>query len=102
MNEYIFFSTEGKTYPPKGDKDIENCQLLGVATGHTPNDAKNNLLKQNPWIVERGFNTYKIICEQLMTSKKDEIEYYKNQLKYLKSILNKSQLEAYECWLHHK
>ena len=28
MNEYIFYTTEGFTYPPIEGKDVENCQVL--------------------------------------------------------------------------
>lgn len=29
MNEYIFYTFEGYTYPPKEDKEGENCLVLG-------------------------------------------------------------------------
>jgi hypothetical protein len=65
MNEYIFFTSEGTTYPPKEDKYVDNCQLLGRAKGYTYEEAKNNLLKENPWIEDVGFDVDKIITEQI-------------------------------------
>lgn len=67
MNEYIFYTTEGITCSPKENQEIENCQLLGCATGYNIEDAKNNLLKDNPWISESGFDGEKIIVKQLLT-----------------------------------
>ena len=46
MNEYIFYTTEGYTYPPKEDMEIENCQVLGRAYGETAKEAKVNLLQR--------------------------------------------------------
>lgn len=67
MNEYIFFTTEGTTYPPIEGKEVDNCQLLGRAYGQTPEEAKSNLLKDNPWIREAGFDSDCIIVEQILT-----------------------------------
>ena len=51
MAEYIFYTTEGFTQDTKGN-DVENCQLIGMALGENKNEAKNNLMKENPWIKE--------------------------------------------------
>lgn len=67
MNKYIFFTTEGTTYPPIEGKEVDNCQLLGRAYGQTPEEAKSNLLKDNPWIEEAGFDSDCIIAEQILT-----------------------------------
>ena len=67
MNKYIFFTTEGTTYPPIEGKEVDNCQLLGRAYGQTPEEAKCNLLKDNPWIEEAGFDSDCIIAEQILT-----------------------------------
>ena len=52
MNEYIFYTTEGKTTPPHEDKTVENCQVLGFACGNNAKDALNTLLQENQWIAE--------------------------------------------------
>ena len=67
MNEYIFYTCEGYTYPPKEDEEIENCQVLGRALGKNIEEAKNNLLKENPWIEESGFAVDEIVVEQILT-----------------------------------
>lgn len=67
MNEYLIFTTEGQTIAPNEDVEVENCQLLGSAHGNNPEEAKDNLLKYNPWIAEAGFDKSKFIVKQLMT-----------------------------------
>lgn len=66
MNEYIIYTTEGFTQDPNGN-DIENCQVLGEACGDNLVEAKDNLLKNNPWIAEAGFNRSEFIIRQLKT-----------------------------------
>ena len=68
MNEYIIYTTEGRTIAPNENFEVNNCQVLGRAYGSTPNEAQNNLLKNNPWIVEAGFKTSEFIVSQLITN----------------------------------
>lgn len=67
MRQFIFFSNEGYTSAPEGTH-VENCQLLGGAAGETPEEALDNLLSDNPWIMNTGFHihTGKIIACELM------------------------------------
>ena len=67
MNEYIIYTTEGCTIAPNEDVAVENCQVLGRAYGNNSEEAKDNLLKDNPWITEAGFDKTEFIVEQLMT-----------------------------------
>ena len=67
MPEYIFYTSEGYTQAPDGE-DIENCQLLGRAYGKDKSEALNNLLKDNPWIVERGYNPHETIIKKIDAS----------------------------------
>lgn len=64
MKEYIFYTTEGFTQAPDGE-DIENCQVLGRAYGNDLYDALHNLVKENPWIKQRGFNPNEAIGKEL-------------------------------------
>ena len=41
--------------------------MLGRARGNNTEKAKDNLLKDNLWIVEAGFSRSEFIVEQLMT-----------------------------------
>mgnify|MGYP006924773943 CR=1 FL=1 len=66
MSEYIFYTTEGFTQDPNGN-DVENCQVLGRAFGKNENDARCNLLKENPWIEKAGFDNTDFIAKQLLT-----------------------------------
>ncbi len=93
MTEYLFYTTEGFTQAPDGD-DIENCQLLGRAYGKDKYDALSNLLKENPWIKERGFEPYEAICKELTSTAKVE-----EKLFFLTNLLDKRQLVEYETWL---
>lgn len=65
MNEYIFYTTEGFTQDPNGN-DVENCQLLGRSFGINSDDALHNLLTNNEWIAEHGFDTKKFICKRII------------------------------------
>lgn len=64
MAEFIFYTNEGFMQAPDGE-DIDNCQLLGRACGNDKYDALQNLLKENPWIEQRGFNPYEAIGKEL-------------------------------------
>lgn len=67
MNEYIFYTLEGYTFPPREDKEVENCQLLGRAYGKNLKEARKHLVQNCPWIKECGFNIYDAISKQLLT-----------------------------------
>ena len=64
MADFIFYTTEGFTQDPNGN-DIENCQVLGIASGKDQVEAKDNLIKDNPWIIEAGFAPTEFITRQL-------------------------------------
>ena len=48
MNEYIIYTTEGYTIAPNEDVEVENSQVLGRIYGNYQDEAKDNLLKDNP------------------------------------------------------
>ena len=66
MNEYIIYTTEGYTIAPNEDVEVENCQVLGCVHGNTPQEAKDSLLKENPWIRKAGFDPSEFIVRQLL------------------------------------
>lgn len=45
MNEYVFYTTEGVTLPPKEDKVVDNCQILGFVKAKNISEAKDLLRK---------------------------------------------------------
>ncbi len=103
MNEYIFYTCEGYTYPPREDKEAENCQVLGRAEGHNVEEAKKTLLKNNQWIEECRFNTSEIIGQQIVNeSLQKELLQNERQLEFLANLLDKRQLQEYEEWLKNK
>ena len=93
MKKYIFYTTEGFTQAPDGE-DIENCQLLGCAYGQDKQEAMDNLLTENPWIKERGFEPRKAICAELATTRNAE-----DKLSFITGLLDERQLEEYSNWL---
>lgn len=67
MNEYLFYTTEGVTFPRDITADIENCQVLGYSKGKDKPKALQNLLIENPWIKESKFDESKIIAVQILS-----------------------------------
>ena len=65
MNEYIIYTTEGYTIAPNENEEVENCQVLRCAFGHNSDEAQDNLLKENPWIIVSGFDESEFIVRQL-------------------------------------
>lgn len=76
MNEYLFYTSEGYIEAPLGDVKVENCQVLGRAYGENVEEAKTNLLTENPWIENAKFNLDKIKYELILSDsiKKDIFE----------------------------
>ena len=67
MNEYMFYTYEGHTLSPKDGCDVENCQILGRAKGETSQEARQNLLRECPWLEEYGYNVNVADCRQILT-----------------------------------
>lgn len=70
MKRYIFVTAEGVTYAPwhistDEASETENCQMLGIASGENQQEAQQNLLKENLWIVEAGFDPDEITGYEL-------------------------------------
>lgn len=67
MNEYIIYTTEGYTIAPNKNVEVENCQVLGCTYGNNVGEAKENLLKDNPWILDAKFDETQFIVKQLLS-----------------------------------
>ena len=93
MAEYIFYTTEGFTQDPDGE-EVENCQLIGSAFGNDENEAKNNLLKENPWLKEHSFDKEMVIGRELAPCRNAD-----KQLSFLIELLDDKQLGEYSTWL---
>ncbi|MCH5226649.1 MAG: hypothetical protein J1F16_02350 [Muribaculaceae bacterium] len=48
---------------------MENCQVLGRASGNNPEEALNKLIEGNHWICKTGFTKEAILYTQLVTQK---------------------------------
>lgn len=81
MNEYIFYTAEGYTNAPNDSYEVENCQVLGTAKGKNKSEAQENLLKENPWIAEAGFDPAEFFIRQTLT------EEQRNDIKMLVDYL---------------
>ena len=67
MREFVFYTEEGYTESPTG-KTVENLQILGFAMGTDEANARKILLKENPWIIEYGFNEKGLFCKEIIVS----------------------------------
>lgn len=65
---YFLYDRSVSTQDPKGD-DVENCQLIGRAFEKNENEAKNNLMKENPWIKEHSFDEKMFVVKELASWK---------------------------------
>lgn len=93
MAEYIFYTTEGFTQDPVG-RDVENCQLIGRAFGDNVKEARNNLMKENLWVEEHGFDEEMLIGKELASCEDAD-----KQLSFLIDLLDDKQLNKYATWL---
>ena len=74
MKSYIFITAEGYTFQPEStsiEPDIENCQVVGFAKGKDPQQAFQNLIKENSNLLETTFD--ELICFELK-----ELDYYRH------------------------
>lgn len=67
MREFVFYTEEGYTESPTG-KTVENLQILGFAMGANEENARKILLKENPWIIECGFNERCVFSKEIIVS----------------------------------
>ncbi|MFQ5891161.1 MAG: hypothetical protein ACE5HW_00015 [Candidatus Methanofastidiosia archaeon] len=92
MKNYIFITDEGCTYQPNSNSpepDIENCQVIGFAIGNNKNEAFDNLIKENEYLLDTNFN--EIICIEL----KNEDYYSESKYFYLNEHKNNAKLGKY-------
>ena len=66
MNHYVFLTLEGHTFQPRSEAsepDIENVQMLGIASGSSQRMAFKHLIADNPWLRETSFDD--VYCYEL-------------------------------------
>lgn len=96
MAEYIFYTmVEGSTQGPNGNP-VENGQLMGRAFGTDRADALANLLSDNPWIEECGYDPHGFECCELAPC-----DHAEAVISHLIDMLTERQLEEYMKWLKH-
>ncbi len=64
MKKYIILTNQGFTESPT-NKSVENQQVLGYAVGNNENEAIKRLLRENPHIIESGFDEGEIMAKIL-------------------------------------
>jgi len=77
MNHFIFLTTEGHTFQPGSESpepDIENCQLIGQASGTTARKAFRSLLEENPCLTGTSFD--EVFCYRLHDDYQDSKEFF--------------------------
>lgn len=67
MNEYLIYTTDGFCQDPYLN-DIENCQVLGRAKGKDKAEAIDNLLSENQWIIDSGYERKNFVIVQIVNS----------------------------------
>ena len=65
MKKFIFVTNEGQTIAPNENIEIHNSQVIGFAKGMNEEEALKNLLKENSWIWDSGFNVAEFIGHEL-------------------------------------
>lgn len=74
MNEYLIYTLGGFCQAPNGD-DIDNCQVLGRAKGKDEVEAIENLLLENPWIIDFGYEQKDFMIVQIFSTNPECILY---------------------------
>jgi hypothetical protein len=72
MKKYIFITCEGSTFQPNSESpepDIENIQVIGFEQGDSVNDAFNQLLEKNEYLLNTNFD--EIFSIQLANDKRE-------------------------------
>ena len=64
MNKYLIYTPEGYCENPNGN-EVCNFQVLGAAEGIDKEDAVENLLDDNKWILDSGYNPKKFYAIRL-------------------------------------
>ncbi len=67
MNKYFIYTTEGYCEDPNGN-EISNCQCLGRVLAVDEDEAVEFFLRDNPWVLEDGYNPDEFCIAQLHDS----------------------------------
>jgi hypothetical protein len=66
MKRFIFITSEGSTFSPKGN-EVENMQVIGVVEDvQNQDEALKKLMVENEWIIDSEFNVAEFICYELL------------------------------------
>lgn len=72
MPEYIFYTSEGYTISPNNN-ELDSLQILGFEKGNNFEEAKQNLINNNPWIIDSGFNLDEIKSKIIIDEKSNKL-----------------------------
>jgi len=65
MKNYIILTNQGFTESPK-NQEIENQQVLGYINSDSEYEVIEKFVKENPWILEKGFSKNEMIVRELL------------------------------------
>ncbi|MDE6285754.1 MAG: hypothetical protein K2L99_02020 [Muribaculaceae bacterium] len=68
MKDFIVYTSQGTTYGPNINENVENCQVLGIVQAHTCTEAINILFENNKWIQKAGFTKEYTMVKQILVS----------------------------------
>ncbi len=77
MKNYIFLTVEGLTFQPDSEclePDIENLQVIGFAKGKDSENAFQNLIKENEYLLKTNFD--EMFCYELVSNYDKNKSYY--------------------------
>jgi len=75
--KFIFLTNEGFTFSEhshRGEPDVENTQVVGFGEGNNPDEALDNLISENPHILEISFD--EIFCLELAENAEKNKKYF--------------------------
>lgn len=96
MNNYIFLTDEGYTYQPYSESDIpdiENLQVIGIASGENEREAFYNLMSRKRYLLQTTFDH--IFCYKLSSD-------YKDSYSEFSIIFTRVIWYGVYCWLYRK
>lgn len=75
MKNYIILTNQGFTESPK-NQEIENQQVLGYINSDSEYEVIEKFVKENPWILEKGFSKNEMIVRELLQRNSNRLKKY--------------------------
>lgn len=69
LRKFVFVVDGGETIAPNGE-EVDNFQVLGFVEGKDIESAKQTLLEENEWILQKGFSMAEIRAYEIIEHSK--------------------------------